>query len=101
MLKLHRKLGSDRFPLIAMNYYPNLRARYHPQPHPHHYPLMQHSFYTTFRSTQRLIEPSSYPAVVKVSSTHAGAFREMRERERELKKRGNLLKSPPPSLGTI
>jgi hypothetical protein len=27
MLKLQRKLGSDVFPLIAMNYYPNLRAR--------------------------------------------------------------------------
>lgn len=27
MLKLQRQLGPDRFPLIAMNYYPNLRAR--------------------------------------------------------------------------
>lgn len=49
MLKLQRQLGPDRFPLIAMNYYPNLRA-----------------------STRRLIEPESYPAVIKVSSTHAG-----------------------------
>jgi len=48
MLKIQKRLGKEGFPLVPMNYYPNLKA-----------------------STQRLIAPS-YPAVVKVASTHAG-----------------------------
>ncbi|KAL6079761.1 Asparaginyl-tRNA synthetase, cytoplasmic (Asparagine--tRNA ligase) (AsnRS) [Balamuthia mandrillaris] len=50
MLKIQRKLRKEGldFPIIPMNYYPNLRA-----------------------STQQLLSPS-FPAVIKVSSTHAG-----------------------------
>jgi len=50
------------FPLIPMNYYPNLKS-----------------------STQHLMEPVSYPCVVKVSSTHAGYGKIVAHSKEELK----------------